>query len=58
METLRLVHGVPVTKRDELAGQSASDEKLREGLVNYFLRTSPYICFVGGFGRRTCVQGV
>jgi hypothetical protein len=54
VETLGVVIGVPYTKRVELAKQSASDEELREGLVNNFLQTSPYASWEGD----SCIMDV
>ena len=39
--TLGIVLEVPYTKRDEVEQQSASDEERREGLVKYYVDTSP-----------------
>ena len=39
--TLGGVLGVPGTKRDEVVQQSGSDDKMREGLVKYYMDTFP-----------------
>ena len=42
LRRLESVLAVPNTKRDEVRRQSASDEERREGLVKYYMDTSPY----------------
>ena len=41
VRTLERVLHVPLTKRDEVEKQSASVEERREGLVKYYMDTSP-----------------